>query len=98
MNYTLFLQTSAVRDLQKAFDWYEEQRPGLGTEFIAETDRVFLLIESHPLQFAIIYKHKRRVVVRRFPYHIIYSVEGKIIRISAVIHGKRDPEKWQRRK
>ncbi len=34
MSYELVLQSEAVIEMQKAFEWYEHQRSGLGYEFI----------------------------------------------------------------
>jgi len=32
--YSIFVQTEAQQDIQKAYDWYEEQLPSLGEEFL----------------------------------------------------------------
>jgi toxin ParE1/3/4 len=36
----------------------------------------------------------RRYLLQRFPYGIIYAVEGKVIYIAAVMHLKRKPGYW----
>ena len=41
--------------------------------------------DVHPIE----YKETRKHLIKRFPYKIIYLVEGKKIVIIAVIHGKR---------
>ena len=35
MNYKIVLQAEAVLEIQEAFEWYEEQKTGLGYELLA---------------------------------------------------------------
>jgi hypothetical protein len=39
----------------------------------------------------------RRVLLRRFPYAVIYEVHGPDVVILACMHFSRDPESWERR-
>ena len=39
----------------------------------------------------------RRLLVKRFPYQLIYRVEGDEIVIYAVAHQKRRPGYWRKR-
>jgi plasmid stabilization system protein ParE len=41
MSLPTVLRAEAQADFDEAFDWYEAQRPGLGTEFAAEVQKVF---------------------------------------------------------
>lgn len=36
-------------------------------------------------------------MLRRFPYHLIYTVEGDELIVTAVAHHKRRPFYWSRR-
>jgi hypothetical protein len=38
MNYNLIIQPEAEFDIQNAFEWYESQGPGLGSEFVRAVD------------------------------------------------------------
>jgi len=42
--------------------------------------------------------NRRRVVVARFPYSIVYQHQPNLIRIVAVAHQRRRPGYWRRRK
>jgi plasmid stabilization system protein ParE len=97
MTYQLYLQTAAINDLQEAIDWYETQKAGLGQEFLSAVGEVLGVIEENPLVFAQVYRQKRRAALRRFPYNIIYVVEDATIRVSAIMHGKKDPTGWKKR-
>lgn len=97
MTYQLYLQTAAINDLQEAVDWYEAQKIGLGGEFLAAIGEMLSLIEQNPFTFALVYNQKRRAALRRFPYNIIYTIEDDSIRVSAILHGKKDPSVWKKR-
>ena len=98
MTYQLYLQTAAINDLQDAVDWYETQKQGLGQEFLSAVGEILGFIEENPLVFTQVYRQKRRAALRRFPYNIIYAIEGNTIRVSAIMHGKKDPVGWKKRK
>ncbi len=85
-------------ELDEAFSWYEEQAIGLGYEFLDEFDQSVRLIASFPKLFEQIEEGVRRCLVNRFPYSIIYGIDGEVIVIIAVAHLKRKPNYWTERK
>jgi len=52
MSYQVVLQSEAIVDIQAAFDWYEEQRPGLGYELIEEIEDALKRLSKHPQHYA----------------------------------------------
>jgi len=53
--------TSASReDVRLAARWYEDQRSGLGREFIGQVRETFASISSRPLSFPKAYRQIRR--------------------------------------
>jgi hypothetical protein len=38
MNYKLIIRPEAEWDIQDAFEWYEAQTPGIGSEFVRAVD------------------------------------------------------------
>lgn len=40
----------------------------------------------------------RRGLVRRFPFGIFYIIEPDLIAVTACMHGRRDPQRWQIRR
>lgn len=88
---------SAKRDLKEGHDFYEFQKDGLGNYYI---ESLFSDIESlkiyagiHAIHFGKYY----RLLSKRFPFAIYYSVEEDEIRIYAVIDCRRNPA-WIRQK
>lgn len=82
------------KDLAGAYGWYEEQRPGLGEEFLAAVGASFDAIEQVPESFGRIHGEVRRAVVSRFPYAVFYRIEPKQVVVLTVLHTARDPKLW----
>lgn len=93
----LVLSPEAEAELTHAYEWYDEQRSGLGREFLACVDDVFARIRRDPVAFPETYKSVRQTLVRRFPYIICYTFDGASVNVLAVFHGHRDPNDWKRR-
>ena len=91
MRYTLVVKAEAVRDLSEAFNWYETTRTGLGIEFLDEVEVYYDRIMKNPEQYQS-HRNQRIAVMYRFPYKIVYEVEGETIVVYAVYHDKRNPE------
>lgn len=96
----LELHPEARAELRSAALWYDEQRPGLGDEFIAEVavalKRVGDAPESHPIWpgtgvgDAVI----RKATVQRFPYVIAFEKHERHFLVLAIAHAKRRPLYW----
>jgi plasmid stabilization system protein ParE len=84
-------------DLRRATRWYEEQRPGLGRELVAQVDSVLDRITDNPHQWQVIYRGVRRAIVQRFPYGVFYRIDGTDIIVFTIVHLHRDPSSWQQR-
>lgn len=92
MNFSFFVHESAIIDLANAANWYEEQRAGLKELFFAEWERVQKHIENAPFANVKFKRHFRQCRMMRFPYVILYEIEGQKIIIYSVIHTSRNPK------
>ena len=97
MTATVVVQPEAEADLDEAFRWYEARKPGLGTEFLVEIDRVLIRVAEHPELHPEGYRRTRRTVVRRFPYVVLYLYRDETVFILAVLHHRRDPRVFRKR-
>jgi plasmid stabilization system protein ParE len=95
MKYRLRIRSDARDDIRSARDWYERQRPGLGTRFGEELDAAMSAIQQWPLLYAVIYRDIRRAMTRHFPYAIYFIVDNERINVLRVLHHARDPRQWQ---
>ena len=76
---------------RQAAQWYEQQRAGLGIEFLAAVDEAIQQIGRSPERFPRLETlpeegFVRRHVLNRFPYAIVYEATTTEIRIIAVAH------------
>ena len=94
----LLLRPAAAADLEGAFLWYEEQRPGLGDEFLAAVHATLDTIAESPHRFPVVHRDTRRALVRRFPYGVFYRFVDDTVFVVACFHASRDPKRWARRK
>jgi len=91
MKYKVIVRPEAEDDLKEAFSWYEDNRTGLGHDFLMHVDAGINFIKRNPDVHPIEYKGTKKHLIKRFPYKVIYLVEEEKIVILAVIHGKRNP-------
>jgi len=67
MNYPLRLRDEAERDITLAASWYEEQREGLGQEFLDELLATLQNIAEHPRAYPVLHRDVRRALLCRVP-------------------------------
>jgi toxin ParE1/3/4 len=97
VNYSL--HPEAESDLREAAKYYRE-RAGvvLAQAFFAEFEHTMNMLLQHPMLGAAWLHGKRRHVMKRFPYSVVYSVAGDTIQVLAVAHQSRRPGYWRKRK
>lgn len=81
----------AESDLEGAATWYEQQRPGLGLNFLDAADRLFDRVRATPLQFPLISDRVRRAFLHTFPYAVYFLVSDEAMVVLAVLHLRRHP-------
>ena len=97
MAFQLVVEPEAEDDLANAYDWYEEQRAGLGIDFLNCINDVFRCIRDTPEMHAVAHNNVRQTLVKRFPYVVCYTVDEDPVYVVAVFHGHRDPNAWKSR-
>lgn len=97
MNLRVVFRPAARREFDDAADRYDEQRSGLGEEFIVEIDQAVSKAAANPEHYPIVFGDVRRAVTRRFPFSVYFRVRGDSMVVLSVFHGRRNPVIWQRR-
>ena len=96
MNY--YLHPDAEEDLREAAEFYRKRAGNeLAQALLAEFEQSVNILLKHPTLGPIWRNGRRRLVMRRFPYSLIYSVVDQQIRILAVAHQSRRPDYWRDR-
>lgn len=73
----LKFRSSAARDVQETYEWYEEQREGLGEDFLTELDTACAYLLGYPRSFRSRYKRLRVVSLARFLISFISPFEQR---------------------
>lgn len=94
---TIRVLEPAARELDEAVGYYNGQVAGLGDAFLIETVKVFRLIERHPHAWQRLSVQVRRCRMGRFPYGVVYAIEGEEVVVLAVSHLHRRPGYWRDR-
>jgi len=84
----------AGREYEDAFEYYEAEEPGQGERFRRAVWATIGIIEEHPQIGREVRPGVRKILVQRFPYKLLYSIQGDTLRIIAVAHGHRKPDYW----
>lgn len=94
----LTYRVEAMRDVAEAYEWYENQRPGLGSGFQAAFLRLEELIAGQPQAFPVVHADVRRALLKRYPYAVYYRRLGeRTVEIVACLHTRRDPRLIEQR-
>lgn len=87
----------ASREYEEAFNYYEAEEPGFGEKFRRAVWGAIGIIEQYPHSCAEVRPGVRKVLLRRFPFKLLYAVGGDTLYIIAVAHGHRKPDYWVER-
>lgn len=88
---------AAEEELLAAMNIGEMRATGLGRELLLEVRRVVALLAQNPEIGRRLDRHRRRFPLTRFPFGIIYRVDGETLRILALAHRRQRPGFWRGR-
>jgi toxin ParE1/3/4 len=85
----------AEQELIDAVAYYEDQKPGLGLEYLGEIENAVNFLIRYPKVGSKVQGSLRRLILPKFPYSLLYRIlEDDQIRILVVAHHKRKPQYW----
>ncbi|MEO5859519.1 MAG: type II toxin-antitoxin system RelE/ParE family toxin [Pyrinomonadaceae bacterium] len=87
----------AEEEFSKSAEYYENQREGLGEEFVAEVLRAAGILQDFPRIGTPIGTTFRAFAIRRFPYSLVYRIGADELIVVAVTHQSREPGYWKNR-
>ncbi len=86
------LHPDAEEDLKKALDYYFEIDIKLEQKFIDFLDETFERILKFPNLYPYETKTVQKILMKNFPYILLYEQYENIIMVLAIFHTKRDPK------
>lgn len=99
---SLRIDEAAEEELAAAAEWYDGQRDGLGAEFLNAVEDLLPQIQAQPERGGAVPgaesdERIRRLMMKRFPYSIVYMQLPDEIRVLAFAHARRRPGYWRNR-
>lgn len=85
------------RDVEKILRYYDRFSRKLGDEFWEELSEFIQLAGDCPKRFHFERPNRRRVNLKRFPYHFLFRETSEGIRITVVRHNRQHPGTGARR-
>jgi len=89
---------AAAADIEQAYTRYEQERRGLGEEFLAEVTATATLVLERPEAYPVVVRWTHRALIHRFPYGLFYRVLGDTVVFVACFHTSQNPALWARRR
>jgi hypothetical protein len=93
----VIIRRPAAADIRHGRRWYEAQREGLGDEFFAVVREMILRVGDAPEVWPVVHRDVRRVLLRRFPYALFYTIRGDRVFVIACLSTSRAPRRWKSR-
>jgi plasmid stabilization system protein ParE len=96
------VDAEAAEELRLAMRWYEQQREGLGTRLLDDFEATLETLREQPTLGVPPPGASRadgglHVLLRVFPYSLLYVELESEYRVVGLYHGRRIPEIWLRR-
>ena len=93
------LEREADTEMVEAAQYYDEQQPALGSDFLDKVDAAVDEIAADPFRFGFYRGSKtiRSVRLARFPYRLLFAIESDRVSVVAVAHLHRHPDYWKHR-
>jgi toxin ParE1/3/4 len=89
MAFEVVVKPQAWFDLVGAMLWYDSKRQNLGREFFNDFEVAIERIKTNPNAFREIMPEVKRILIKRFPYKVFYTVTENTIYIIGVAHAQR---------
>ena len=87
----VIFRPEARAEALEAQAWYESRSPGLGLEFARALDAALASALRDPAAFVQVEGECRRVLLRKFPYSLVYRTGPSVFLVAAVFHHRRNP-------
>ena len=95
MNATFHAE--AEDEFRQAIEHYEALDAGLGQAFAVEVLAALDRACAHPQAWPIVNTEIRRCQTQRFPFGVLYALDGDHLLVLAVMHLHRHPDYWRHR-
>jgi hypothetical protein len=94
MAFITVIDPLALEDVQRAIDFYDEKRVGLGEKFNTAFDKHIAALSINPF-YQLRYKDYRALPIKKFPYLILFYIveSSQTVYIVSVFNTSQDTDK-----
>jgi plasmid stabilization system protein ParE len=97
MKTPIRIHPDALAEMEATVEWYRARSHRAAADFLFALRFAMNQISTDPLRFPAYSPGTRRMVLRRFPYLIVFHWTESEINVIAVAHGRRKPGYWRDR-
>jgi plasmid stabilization system protein ParE len=94
---SLRIHPAALEEAEAATGWYGQRSQRAAEMFLDELDRALEQIAGNPQHYPAYEFGTQRMVLRRFPFVVVFRVMAAGVEIIALAHGRRRPGYWRDR-
>ena len=94
----LIVHRLAIREINKVADRYGKISSEIEDRFLVAVEHAFQRVREHPEIGEELVRGERKLLLKRFPYKLIYRPHPGSIFIVAIAHHKRREGYWRRRR
>ncbi len=93
MEYDLLISPTAFDETDNAYDYYENQLPGLGKRFLKSLEEAYQKLSHTPQYYTYINFEKdlRDIKIKDFPFVVIFQIMNEKVLVLRVFNTNRNP-------
>ena len=91
------IHENAALEFEEAIQWYESKQKDLGKRFRKQVVKHLKLVSQHPKWYPFEKDNIHKAYIPQFPFKILFTVEGDILIVYAIVHMRRKPNYWTNR-
>jgi len=89
--------SAADDEMIEAAVFYDAASNGLGNDFLEDVQQAIDRLCVYPMSGEAVAPGLRKILLHRFPFNVMYSIETDVILVIAIAHHGRQPGYWQTR-
>lgn len=94
----LVVRPLAEADIDEAHAWYAARSPQAAARFLDAVEVTLAAFRQRPESFVRIYETLRRALLPGYPFGVYFRADSERVRVVAVVHSRRHPRRWMRRR
>jgi toxin ParE1/3/4 len=90
----VWIHAAAEAEYEAAPAWYLTRNPRAAAGFEAAIEHALEFVATFPAACPLCDEWHRHCAVRRYPYGLVYRVDGNLVRVVGVPHDRQLPRSW----